>query len=260
MRGATAFIALVRRVSERLAQCELMQLERVPIDAARAVRQHEAYVEALASLGARIEWLPALPEHPDGVFVEDTAVVLPELAVITRPGAASRQAEVDSTARVLAQYRPLQRIVAPGTLDGGDVLRLGGTLFVGLSARTNRAGVEQLQAAVSGHGYAVRGLPLQGCLHLKSAVSALGADRVLINPHWLDPEAFADCEIIEVDEAEPAAANVLTVSGTTLVSSRYPRTAARLRAAGVEVRVLEVDELHKAEAGLTCMSLIVPTP
>ncbi len=250
-------IALVRAVSPRLAECELMQLERVPIDAARAVRQHQGYVRALTELGLRVEWLPELSAHPDGVFVEDTAVVLPGLAVITRPGAPSRQAEVDSTREALARYRPLRRIEPPGNLDGGDVLTIGRTLYVGLSARTNRAGVEQLERAVAPEGYTVRALPLSGCLHLKSAVANLPAERVLINPHWVDAGAFAPFGSVIVDEAEPAAANVLTVGGTTLVSSRYPRTAQRLRDAGFEIRVLEVDELHKAEAGLTCMSLIV---
>jgi len=257
MSVAPAAIALVRAVSPRLAECELMQLERVPIDASRAIRQHRSYVHTLGELGARVEWLPELTEHPDGVFVEDTAVVLPGLAVITRPGALSRQAEVESTAQALARYRRLRRIEPPGSLDGGDVLAIGRTLYVGLSARTNRAGVEQLERAVAPEGYAVRPLPLTGCLHLKSAVASVSGGRILINPHWVDAGAFAAFDSITVDDAEPAAANVLTVGGTTLVSSRYPRTAQRLRSAGVEIRVLEVDELHKAEAGLTCMSLIV---
>jgi dimethylargininase len=258
MSAGLPLIALVRAVSPRLTECELMQLERVPIDAARAVRQHQAYTQALEELGARIEWLAALPEHPDAVFVEDTAVVLPGVAVITRPGAASRQAEVESTAQVLERYRPIRRITPPGCLDGGDVLRVGRTLYVGLSARTNRAGLEQLAAAIAPHGFTARGVPLSGCLHLKSAVTGFGPGRVLLNPQWVDPQAFGSLEIVTVDDSEPAAANVLTIGATTLVSSRYPRTAQRLRAAaGLEVRVLDVDELHKAEAGLTCMSLIV---
>ncbi|HUN73342.1 MAG TPA: N(G),N(G)-dimethylarginine dimethylaminohydrolase [Steroidobacteraceae bacterium] len=257
MSDAGAIIALVRAVSPRLTECELMQLERVPIDAARAARQHALYVQALEELGARIEWLPALPEHPDAVFVEDTAVVLPGVAVITHPGVASRQAEVESTGRALERHRPLRRITPPGCLDGGDVLRIDRTLYVGLSARTNRAGLEQLAAAIEPLGFTARGVPLAGCLHLKSAVTAIGSERVLLNPQWVDPQVFGGLEILTVEDSEPAAANVLSVAGTTLVSSRYPRTAQRLRDAGVKVRVLEVDELHKAEAGLTCMSLIL---
>ena len=250
-------LALVRPVSPRLADCELMEMERAPIDAARAMRQHEAYVASLGRLGARIEYLPPLPEHADGVFVEDTAVVLPELAVITRPGAASRQAEVQSTATALTQHRPLQRIVAPGTLDGGDVLRVGRSLYVGLSARTNREGVKQLEQALAPHGYGVRALPLQGCLHLKSAVTFLPPDRLLINPDWIDPAVFPRLHSVEVDPDEPSAANTLTLAGTTLVSTRYPRTAEKLRSLGISVWPTEVDELHKAQAGLTCMSLIL---
>jgi dimethylargininase len=258
MRAAPPVIALVRAVSPRLAACELMELDRVPIDAARAARQHQTYVQTLEELGAHIEWLTALPEHPDGVFVEDTAVVLPGLAVITRPGAASRQAEVESTAQTLERLRPLRWIASPGCLDGGDVLRMGRTLYVGQSARTNRAGLEQLAAAAAEEGFTVRGLPLSGCLHLKSAVTGIGPERVLLNPNWVDPQAFGSLEIVTVDDSEPAAANVLTLNGITLMSSRYPRSAQRLRAAGIQVRALEVDELHKAEAGLTCMSIIVP--
>jgi dimethylargininase len=253
----SALLALVRPVSPRLVDCELMEIERIPIDAARAMRQHEAYVASLARLGARIEYLPPLPEHADGVFVEDTAVVLPELAVITRPGATSRQGEVESTATALARHRSLQRIAAPGTLDGGDVLRVGRSLYVGLSARTNREGAKQLQGAIAPHGYTVRALPLQGCLHLKSAVTFLPPDRVLINPDWIDPAVFHRLRIVEVDASEPNAANTLTLAGTTLVSTRYPRTAETLRSLGISLWPTEVDELHKAEAGLTCMSLIL---
>jgi dimethylargininase len=257
MSAASQNLALVRPVSPRLADCELMELARTPIDVARAVQQHRHYVAALAQLGFTIEELPALPEHPDGVFVEDTAVIVPELAVITRPGVASRQGEVDSTAAALARLRPLKRIVAPGSLDGGDVMRIARTLYVGESARTNGEGTAQLAAALAPFGYAVRSVPLRGCLHLKSGVTFIPPDRVLVNPRWIDPAAFAGVSRIDVDDAEPAAANTLTVRGTTLVSSRYPRTAAKLESCGVRVRVLEVDELHKAEAGLTCMSLIL---
>jgi dimethylargininase len=231
-------IALTRAVSPRLAACELLELERVPIDAGRAVAQHRRYVAALARLGARVEELTALPEHPDGVFVEDTAVVLPELAVITRPGVASRQAEVESTAEALARYRPLQRLQAPACLDGGDVLRVGRVLYVGLSRRTNRAGADVLAAAVRPYGYAVYPVTLRGCLHLKSAVSLIPPDRILINAGWVDPAVFANTHPIEVAADEPAAANTLTLSHTTLVSTRYPHTAERSGGEPGHLRVL----------------------
>ena len=257
MSGAPSVLALVRPVSPRLADCELMEIERRPIDAGRAVQQHQKYVVTLAELGARIEHLPALPEHPDGVFVEDTAVILPELAIITRPGAASRQGEVESTAHALSPHRPLRRIVAPATLDGGDVLRIGRALYVGSSARTNRDGIVQLEAAAGPCGYRVRAIALQGCLHLKSAVTFIPPDHVLLNPDWVDPGLFAGLQAIAVDPQEPNAANTLTLADSTLVSSQHPRTAERLAGAGIRLRFLEVGELHKAEAGLSCMSLLL---
>ncbi len=257
MAGTNVLFALVRSVSPRIAECELMELERTPIDPRRAAIQHEQYVGALSGLGARVEWLPPLPNHPDGVFVEDTAVVVPELAVMTRPGAVSRQGEVESTAAALLRFRPLRRIVPPGTLDGGDVLRIGRVLYVGLSARTHREGIAQLEASLSGFGYRVRAIPLHGCLHLKSGVTFIPPDRLLVNPEWVDAAAFAGVTAIAVHPEEPDAANTLTLGGTTLVSARHPRTAERLRAAGVQVRLLAVDELHKAEAGLTCMSVVL---
>jgi len=250
-------IALTRAVSPHLAACELMELERVPIDAGRAAEQHRRYVQALAQLGARIEALAPLPEHPDGVFVEDTAVILPEVAVITRPGVASRQAEVESTAVALARYRALRRIEAPACLDGGDVLCIGRTLYVGLSRRSNAAGAAALASAIAPFGYRVCPVRLRGCLHLKSAVSLIPPERVLVNAGWVDPAIFTSASAIEVAADEPAAANTLTLSRTTLVSSSYPRTVERLEAEGIQVRQLEVDELHKAEAGITCMSLIL---
>jgi len=250
-------LAYVREVSPALARCELTYLERETIDGARAVAQHRAYVDALAALGCRVSWLEALPQHADGVFVEDTAIVLPELAVITRPGVASRRGETASVAAALAPHRPLAHIREPGCLDGGDVLEIGRDLYVGTSGRSNAAGVEQLAAHLAAHGYRVHALPMDGCLHLKSAVTFVPPGLVLVNPRWVRADAFAADRIVEVDPAEPYGANTLTVAGTTLVSTCYPRTQERLEAAGVRTRALDVSELHKAEAALTCMSLLV---
>jgi dimethylargininase len=252
-----AMIAWVRTVSRALAQCELTYLEREPIDVERALQQHERYTQLLVALGCRIERLPPLPEHPDGVFVEDTAVVVSELAVLTRPGALARRGEVDSVATTLARHLPVVRIQAPATLEGGDVLRIGRSFYVGTSGRTNRDGVEQLEAALGPHGYSVRAVTMRGCLHLKSACTVIEPGRLLVNPEWVDPGQFDVSAAIAVDEAEPFAANTLTLGGVTVVSAAYPRTRARLAAAGIETRALEVGELHKAEAALTCMSLLL---
>ena len=249
--------ALVREVSPQLAQCELTHLARTAIDAQRAARQHREYTQALQALGCTLEWLPPLPHCPDGVFVEDTAVVLPEIAVVTRPGAISRRPETPSVATALAQRAGVSLIAEPGCLEGGDVLHIGRTLHVGVSKRTNAAGIAQLAALLQPYGYRVAPVSLAGCLHLKSACSFIPPDVLLVNPHWVEPATFRPLRVIAVDEREPHGANTLTIDGTTLVSDAYPHTRSRLEAAGVGTRAVDVSELHKAEGGLTCLSLLL---
>jgi dimethylargininase len=259
-------IAFIRDVSPALERCELSHLPRVTIDLDKARRQHQRYAETLAELGCRVESLPPLPEHADAVFVEDTAVVLDEIAVITRPGAESRRAEADTSAAALARYKPLAYIEAPGTLDGGDVLRVGRRLYVGLSARSNRAGIEQLRAHLEPHGYSVVAVPLKDCLHLKTAATQVGQLKsaaaevapgiLLINPEWVDKSAFAGVDFIEVDPAEPFAANAVLVGGAVVYPASYPRTRARLEQRGLDVRVVDMSETEKAEGGVTCCSLL----
>jgi dimethylargininase len=250
-------VAIVRPVSSALARCELSFVAREPMDPARAALQHAAYGEALRSRGCELVELPRLEEYPDSVFVEDTALVFDELAVLTRPGAASRRGEVDSVAVVLGRYRPLQRIQAEGTLDGGDVLRMGRDVYVGRSARSNDEGIAQLRALLEPFGYRVHALDTRDCLHLKSAVTQVAGDAVLVQPRWLDPAPFAALRIIEVDPAEEHAANALRVGGGIVYPDCFPRTLARLQAAGVEVTTVDVSELQKAEGAVTCCSLLV---
>jgi dimethylargininase len=250
-------IAFVRELSPLVERCELSYIGRVGIDAQRARRQHQGYVAELAERGCELRWLPPLQQHADGVFVEDTAVVLPELTVITRPGAVSRRAEVDSVELMLAPHTQLVRVRDPGTLEGGDVLGIGRRLYVGVSGRTNEAGIAQLAAALAPFAYTVHGVAMRGCLHLKSAATFIPPDTLLVNPEWVDPALFDVPRVVHV--AEPFGANTLTLDGVTLVSSDYPATQERLRAAGIATRALEVSELHKAEAALTCMSLIFET-
>lgn len=246
--------AITRAVSPRIAACELTFLERSPIDYPRAAAQHRAYEDCLRSLGADVISLPALDHLADSVFVEDPALVLDELAVIARPGAASRRAEADAIAAALAPYRPLARIEAPGTLEGGDVLRAGRDLYVGLSQRTNAAGIEQLAAIAAPLGYTVTPVEVRGCLHLKSGACYLGRNTILANPEWNDASAFARYRIIDV--VEPWSADVLEIRGTILMPAGFPRTKAALEAAGFPVVAVDVSELQKAEAGVTCMSLV----
>jgi len=247
----TMLIAITRGVSPSIGRCELTHLPREPIDLVRARAQHRRYEEALASLGCEIHRLPAEPTMPDSVFVEDTAVVLDELAIITRPGAASR-----TVAEALRPYRRLFQIEPPGTLDGGDVLRIGKMVFVGLSRRTDRAGIEQLRDLLDPFGYVVKGVRVKGCLHLKSAVTQVAEETLLINPAWVNAGAFGAMELIEVDPSEPFAANALLVGETAVYPAAYPRTVERLGAHGIRVRIIDISELAKAEGGVTCCSLI----
>ncbi|MFH1811411.1 MAG: arginine deiminase family protein [Pseudomonadota bacterium] len=250
-------IAITRAVSRSIAACNLVHLPRQPIALERARAQHAAYEQALSTLGCRLERLPEEPTLPDAVFVEDAAVVLDELAVITRPGAVSRRPETSTVARALKPYRVLAHVVAPGTVDGGDVLRVDRQLFIGLSARTNEAGIAQLAAVLEPHGYAVTAVPVTRCLHLKSAVTAVAPGTILLSPRWIDPARFVGLRHIEVDPAEPAAANGLRVGDRVLYATAFPRTRARLEQQGIAVVSIDLSELAKAEAAVTCCSLIV---
>jgi len=262
-------IAITRGVSARIGACELTHLERQPIDVDLARAQHRAYEETLARLGCRVESLPALDDLPDSVFVEDVAIVLDEVAVITRPGAESRRPETDAISPTLAGYRPLTFIQPPGTLDGGDVLRLGKRVFVGRSGRSSESGIAQLRGLLAPYGYAVTAVPIRGCLHLKSAVTEAAPGVVLVNPQWVDPaafipsgvievgpSAFSPAAVIEIDPGEPAAANGLLIGSRLIYPSSFPGTRRRLEAAGVDVVPVDVSELQKAEGAVTCCSLI----
>jgi len=250
-------VAIVRGVPGTLPRCELTHLAREPIDLARAALQHAAYADLLRSLRLEVVELPADPAFPDCCFVEDVAVVLDEVALVTMPGASSRRGEVEPVAEALSRFRPLERMLLPATLDGGDVLRVGRRLFVGRSARTNTAGVERLAAVAAPLGYQVVSVEVRGCLHLKSAVTALDEDRVLANPSWIDTAPLAGLERVEVAPGEPGGANVLGVRGVVVAHPGFPRTLDRVAALGYEVRPLDVSEFLKAEAALTCKSLLL---
>ncbi len=250
-------IALLREVSPRLDRCELTHLTRTRISVPLARKQHAAFVKVLKELGVEPEFVPALPDQPDSVFVEDTALLLPEVALVARLGAASRSREVDGVVPVLAQYRPVQRIGGSGTLDGGDVLRIGHTLFVGQSARTNEDGIGMLKEIVEPFGYEVRTVEIRDCAHLKTACTFVPPRFLIVNPTWVQPALFDNLTIIPVDETEPFAANTLTIRGTTLVSGSCPKTEKRLREAGITTLSVDVSEFEKAEGGLTCLCLVL---
>jgi dimethylargininase len=193
---------------------------------------------------------------PDSVFVEDIAIVLNEMAIIARPGAETRRDETRSVSEVLGEYRTVFKIVSPGTLDGGDVLQIGRRLYVGVTERSNESGVKQLIDLVSPYEYEVVRVQVDGCLHLKSAVTHVGDEILLINRSWVDAKSFMGKDFIDVDPGEPYAANALLVGGELVYPAIFPETRRRLEDRGYSVRDVDVSELQKAEGAVTCCSLI----
>ena len=251
--------AITRAVSPAIVRCELSFIARKPIDLARAQQQHHAYEALLAKLGAQVVSLPQEPDLPDSMFVEDPAIVLDELAVILPLGTVSRRGEAASLAQELAKYRKLAYVQLPGTVEGGDVLRVGRKLFVGLTKRSNAEGIRQLTEIVKPHGYEVIPVPVTGCLHLKSAVTWIADNILLANRSWFDTNPFASHDWIDVDPAEPHAANALALGGTVIFPASFPRTRERIAGFGHRVTPLDISELQKAESGLTCSSLLLET-
>jgi dimethylargininase len=260
MGGMTPRLAITRDVSPAFAACELTHVERVPIDVGLARAQHRAYEHALMDAGYRIERLAAAEDMPDSVFVEDVAVVFDEIAVIMRPGAPSRRAEVPAIATALSAHRRLEMISPPGTIDGGDVLVVGRQVFVGRSSRTNADAAQQMRILLKPLGYQVWEVEVTACLHLKSAVTVVADDLLLSNPAWIDCTALLrghQFTLIDLDPAEPFAANALRLADRVLMPAAFPRTADRLRARGLHVEAVEVSEFAKAEGAVTCCSVLV---
>ena len=248
--------AITRAVSPAILSCELTFVARQPIDLAKARAQHRAYEQLLEKLGARVISLPAELALPDSMFVEDPAIVLDELAVILPLGTKSRQPEAESLAKALAPFRKLAYITAPGMMEGGDVLRINRTLYVGLTTRTNAEGIRQLAAILAPHNYKIVEIPVTGCLHLKSAVTHLGKNSLLANRSWFAPAPFANYNWIDVAPAEPHAANALAFGETVIFPMSFPQTRVKIEAAGFHVTPIDICELQKAESGLTCSSLL----
>lgn len=248
--------ALVRAVSPRLAEAELTHLDRSSVDVDRAREQHRDYRRTLVDLGLQVVHAPPLPEHPDGVFVEDALVVVGDLGILTRPGAASRRGEVVTLAPLLGDLG-LRRadITAPATLDGGDVLQVDSTVYVGRSSRTNDAAIDQLRTLLEPGGRRVVAVEVPGALHLKTAATALPDGTVLAVPGWVEIGAFGDREVVTAPE--PAGADVLLVGETVVVSTSAPRTAGLVAARGWPVVTVEIDEFERVEAGPTCLSVLL---
>ncbi len=251
-------LAITRDVSPRFNECEITHIERSPINLETARTQHHEYIQTLKELGCAVLELPAEADLPDSIFVEDTAVVLPEIALLTRPGADSRKPETESIARALAPYRELVRIQPPATVDGGDVLVLGKNIFVGMSTRSNKLAIDQMNQLLGKYGYKTQAVELHECLHLKSAVTRVDENNtLLINRNWVDVETFNRYELIDIDPSEPFAANCLPINGSIIFPTAFPKTTAKLETRGYRVKPVMVDELAKAEGAVTCCSLIV---
>jgi dimethylargininase len=231
-------------------------MARETIDYALAMRQNRRYTDLLRALGCQVESVPADPNLPDCVFIEDTAVVTDRFALLSRSGNADRRAEVPPVKERLGRYRKLFQIEAPGTLDGGDVLQLDSTLYVGVGGRTNAAGFEQLRQLAEIHGYGARRVPLTGCLHLKTAVTAVAPGTLLINPDWVEEGHFPGYAFIRIDPREPFSANALWWGDRVIYSSAHVHTGEKLRLHGIALELIDLTELAKAEAGVTCCSLI----
>jgi dimethylargininase len=252
--------AITREVSSSLANCELSFIPRQPIDLAKARAQHHAYRELLRKLGARVISLPEEPALPDSMFVEDPAVVLDEVAVICPLGTETRRKEAASLAAALEKYRKLANVKLPGLLEGGDVLRVEKKIFVGITRRSNPEGIRQLAVIVPQFGYELTAVPVSGCLHLKSAVTYLGRNTLLGNRAWFHWARLSGFDWIDVDPAEPHAANALAIADSVVFPASFPRTGERIEAKGFHVTPIEISELQKAESGLTCSSLLFDAP
>lgn len=252
-------LSLTRAMADSFAAALAAVPPDPPIDVARARAQHAAYRAALAALGARVIVLDADEECPDCCFVEDTAVIAGGVALITRPGAPSRRGEVDAVARALAPLIEVATMTAPATLDGGDCLRLGRTLYVGRSARTNAAGVARAAEVFEARGLRVVPVTLPAdVLHLKCVCAPLGDDRVLLAEGTLSAEVFAGADVVWVPRAEAYAANAVAIDDGVIVADGFPRTRAALEAAGFTVHAVATTEVRKADGSLTCLSLLIP--
>ncbi len=251
--------AITHAVPPSINRCELSFIDRVEIDYQKAVRQHNEYLNALARCGLNVRELTVNLDFPDGCFVEDTAVVVDEIAVITNPGAPSRRGETAALERELKKYRETARISPAATLEGGDVLRVGKKIFVGLSQRTNAAGIRELARILDPYGYSVTAVEMKGCLHLKSACTALDDHTLLANREWIDLAPLEGFRIVAVAEDEHEAANSLAVKDVILLPDGFPKTRESIERLGFKVHALDISEFLKAEAGLTCSSLIFET-
>lgn len=253
---STNLFALTHLPSPAMQACQLTYLDRQTIDYQRALSQHRAYCEALLTCGVEVRTLSMNSSMPDSAFVEDCVIVLDELAIITSMGTQARREELAGIEPEVARLRPVKRISLPATLEGGDVLRVGRRIYVGLSPRTNIQGIQALMAIVEPLGYQLIPVGVHGCLHLKTGCTALDGETLLLNPEWVDVEPFQGFGRISVPHNEPWGANVLRIQQILLMNAAFPETLEMVQSAGHTVQPVDISEFLKAEAGLTCLSLL----
>ena len=247
--------AIARKPGNNFAQGLTTAVGAKPPQYELLLKQHETYLETLKSCGLEVAILDPLPDYPDAYFVEDTAVVTPDVAVITNPGAETRKGEEESMVPVLANFRKIKSIQAPGTVDGGDVLQVGKHFLIGLSQRTNKEGAGQLGHILESFGNTWVTIPVGAGLHFKSSVNFVGKNTLLITPDFAECEQLNGYDKIVVDEADAYAANTLLVNGYLLTPAGFPDTRKQLEVLGFKIIELETSEVHKMDGGLTCMSI-----
>ncbi|ATB68527.1 NG,NG-dimethylarginine dimethylaminohydrolase 1 [Sulfurospirillum diekertiae] len=248
-------LAITHLPSPKLQECELTFLESQAIDIEKARIEHKNYCAMLERCGAKVIVLNDNIACPDSVFVEDPIIVFDEVAVLTSMGVESRRAESASMEKVFSKYRKIERIELPAKIEGGDVLKIGKKIFVGESARTNKEGIQALEAIIKPFGYEVIPVKVTGCLHLKTGVTALDETTVLINSNWVDATAFDGFSKVEAPAIEPFGANVLKLGEIICMNEAFPKSIALVKSLGYKVETTNISEFVKAEAGLTCMSV-----
>lgn len=248
--------ALTRKVGKSINNCELTYADRQQINVEKAQQQHMEFENALRKLGVNVLSLESDDTLPDSVFVEDTAVITKEFAVITPMGTKSRKDEPDKIAEILKQYRPLKYINKNTSLEGGDIVQAEDTFYVGISSRTNHEGFENLAEILLPQGYKIVPVQVYGCLHLTTGSTYIGNNTMIANPAWVDVSKFEGMEVIEIEPDEPWAGNAIQANGKLLFPSSSNKTSKKVSAKGFEVYTVDISELEKAEAGLTCMSLL----
>ena len=248
--------AITHAVSPRIVDCELTFIDRSPIDLELAVRQHDNYCAVLERLGVRVERLSENESYPDSCFVEDTAIVVEELAVICSMGVSSRRGETRLIERELSRYRKTAHIRLPATIEGGDALRIGKKIFVGQTLRTNDQGIEELSKLLRPHGYTIVPVRTKGSLHLKSTCTAIDDETLFVNPEWVELDGLSGFNLVHTPPEEPGSANVLRVGTAVCVQAGFPQAAELISRFVERVEIIDTSELRKAEAGLTCSSII----